>query len=168
MDNGDKKLFSASVQMTPMIYKDFYKAYYAEKLSVFNSAAIIIAALLLLGAVYILKNGFGILWAVILAWIGVFIVFYPRMLYRKPYKRSKNSSQTTHFAFYENYMTERINSKTEKYMYSSLDHVTETGKYFLIYHSAQSVSIVDKSRMSCASEEMASFLKVKTKYKRIK
>ena len=37
-----KKLYGASTQMTPAVYKDFYKIYYNEKLKVFKIVAEIV------------------------------------------------------------------------------------------------------------------------------
>ena len=100
-----KKLYGASTQMTPAVYKDFYKTYYNEKLKVFKIVAEIVGLIAIFGAFYILANGYGILWGAIALWIGAFLLFYPRMIYRKPYKNAKDNSQTTHFAFFENYNT---------------------------------------------------------------
>ena len=81
-----KKLYGASTQMTPAVYKDFYKTYYNEKLKVFKIVAEIVGLIAIFGAFYILANGYGILWGAIALWIGAFLLFYPRMIYRKPYK----------------------------------------------------------------------------------
>ncbi len=105
-----KKLYGASTQMTPAVYKDFYKTYYNEKLKVFKIVAEIVGLIAIFGAFYILANGYGILWGAIALWIGAFLLFYPRMIYRKPYKNAKDNSQTTHFAFFENYMSEKTKS----------------------------------------------------------
>ena len=90
-----KKLYGASTQMTPAVYKDFYKTYYNEKLKVFKIVAEIVGLIAIFGAFYILANGYGILWGAIALWIGAFLLFYPRMIYRKPYKNAKDNSQTT-------------------------------------------------------------------------
>ena len=79
-----KKLYGASTQMTPAVYKDFYKTYYNEKLKVFKIVAEIVGLIAIFGAFYILANGYGILWGAIALWIGAFLLFYPRMIYRKP------------------------------------------------------------------------------------
>ena len=39
-----KKLYGASTQMTPAVYKDFYKTYYNEKLKVFKIVAEIVGS----------------------------------------------------------------------------------------------------------------------------
>lgn len=164
----EKKLYGASTQMTPAIYKDFYKIYYNERLKTFNAAVAVIAILLIACAAYIYYKGFGLIWSIIALWIGVFLLFYPRMAYRKPYKRSKDKTQTTHFAFYENFVSEKTNSKKTDYNYSDLMRVIETNNYFFIFHSLESVSIVDKAHMTCESGELADFLKTKTEYKKLK
>lgn len=161
------KLYTASTQMTPVIYKDFYKTYYKQKLGAFNVISVVIAAIAIIAAIYLYSKGFGILWAVIAAWAGVFVLVYPRMLYRKPYKRSKDASQTTHFTFYENFMTEKSKSYSEEYEYGKLEKVLESNKYFFIFHNSDSVSIVDKNSADNA-DMLSEFLRTKTKYKRIK
>ena len=75
-----KKLYGASTQMTPAVYKDFYKTYYNEKLKVFKIVAEIVGLIAIFGAFYILANGYGILWGAIALWIGAFLLFYPRMI----------------------------------------------------------------------------------------
>ena len=114
-----KKLYGASTQMTPAVYKDFYKTYYNEKLKVFKIVAEIVGLIAIFSAFYILANGYGILWGTIALWIGAFLLFYPRMIYRKPYKNAKDNSQTTHFAFFENYMSEKTKSHIKTAVFSA-------------------------------------------------
>ena len=66
-----KKLYGASTQMTPAVYKDFYKTYYNEKLKVFKIVAEIVGLIAIFSAFYILANGYGILWGAIALWIGI-------------------------------------------------------------------------------------------------
>ena len=127
-----KKLYGASTQMTPAVYKDFYKTYYNEKLKVFKIVAEIVGLIAIFSAFYIFANGYGILWGAIALWIGAFLLFYPRMIYRKPYKNAKDNSQTTHFAFFENYMSEKTKSQINEYKYDDIQKVLEPGKYFFI------------------------------------
>ncbi|MCD8180478.1 MAG: YcxB family protein [Firmicutes bacterium] len=164
----ETKLYSASTQMTPAIYKDFYKIYYRERLKVFRAVSAVIAVILILAAAYIYNSGMPLVWCVIALWVGVFLLFYPSIAYRKPYKKAKDKSQTTHFAFYESYVAEKTNSKSSDYSYSDLEKIIETNKYFLIFHSIESVSIVDKAHISAPSEDVAAFLKTKAEYKKIK
>ena len=163
-----KKLYGASTQMTPAVYKDFYKTYYNEKLKVFKIVAEIVGLIAIFGAFYILANGYGILWGAIALWIGAFLLFYPRMIYRKPYKNAKDNSQTTHFAFFENYMSEKTKSHVNEYKYDDIQKVLETGKYFFVFHDSESVSIVDKSHFNGDVESFSDFIKTKTQYKKIK
>ena len=51
-----KKLYGASTQMTPAVYKDFYKTYYNEKLKVFKIVAEIVGLIAIFGAFYILAS----------------------------------------------------------------------------------------------------------------
>ena len=144
-----KKLYGASTQMTPAVYKDFYKTYYNEKLKVFKIVAEIVGLIAIFGAFYILANGYGILWGAIALWIG-------------------DNSQTTHFAFFENYMSEKTKSHVNEYKYDDIQKVLETGKYFFIFHNSESVSIVDKTHFSGDVESFSGFIKTKTQYKKIK
>ena len=45
-----KKLYGASTQMTPAVYKDFYKTYYNEKLKVFKIVAEIVGLIAIFSA----------------------------------------------------------------------------------------------------------------------
>ena len=164
----DKKLFGASTQMTPMIYRDFYKLYYKERLKVFTIVSTIVAIIAIIGAAVMYKKGFGPVWTVIALWIGVFLLFYPHMAYRKPYKRAKDKKQTTHFTFYETFVSEKTNSQETDYNYADLMKVMETGKYFLIFHNIESISIVDKANVKGDCGKLAEFLKTKTNYKKVK
>lgn len=161
----EKKLYKATTQMTPAIYKNFYKIYYKEKMKIANVIMFVIGIAVIAGGIYMYNTGQPLLWTVIALWIGIFLIVYPKMMYRKPYKKVKDNSQTTHFSFYENYMTEKINSEKTTYYYSDLQKIIETKKYFLIFHNPESVSIVDKEKLSCDSKTIASFLKTKTEYK---
>ena len=163
----EKKLFSASTQMTPVIYRDFYKLYYKERLRVFNIVSTIVAVIAIIGAAVMYKKGFGLVWTVIALWIGVFLLIYPHMAYKKPYKRAKDKKQTTHFAFYETYVSEKTNSQETDYNYSDLMKVIETSKYFLIFHNVESISIVDKANVKGDIGELSELLKSKTAYKKI-
>lgn len=51
-----KKLYGASTQMTPAVYKDFYKTYYNEKLKVFKIVAEIVGLIAIFSAFYILAK----------------------------------------------------------------------------------------------------------------
>ncbi len=163
----EEKLFSASVTLTPYIYKTFYKTYYAEKLKKFNIIALIIAILLIIGALYVYFNGFGMIWCISALAIAGFLIWYPRGIYRRPYKRSKDASQTTHFAFYEDFFSEKTNSKTEKHHYSDLKNIIETDKYIFIFQSDENASIIDKSTVNDI-DALIDFLKAKARYKKIK
>ena len=163
-----KKLYGASTQMTPAVYKVFYKTYYNEKLKVFKIVAEIVGLIAIFSAfLYFgkrIRNFVGsdctLDWCISL--------FYPRMIYRKPYKNAKDNSQTTHFAFFENYMSEKTKSHVNEYKYDDIQKVLETGKYFFIFHNSESVSIVDKAHFSGDVESFSGFIKTKTQYKKIK
>ena len=154
-----KKLYGASTQMTPAVYKDFYKTYYNEKLKVFKIVAEIVGLIAIFGAFYILANGYGILWGAIALWIGAFLLFYPRMV---------PLITTIYNSFFENYMSEKTKSHVNEYKYDDIQKVLETGKYFFIFHNSESVSIVDKDHFSGDVESFSDFIKTKTQYKKIK
>ena len=164
-----EKLFSAVTIMTPVIYKDFYKLYYKERLKVFRFVTAVIAIAAIIGGLYMYYNNSPLMWAVIALWIGAFLLFYPRVAYRKPYKKARDTKQTTRFAFYETYVSEKISSNETDYNYSELMKVIETDKYFFIFHSIESISIVDKESVKGGAEELAVFLKTKvSSYKKAK
>lgn len=162
-----EKLYTAVTQMTPAIYKDFYKIYYKERLKVYTWITAVIGVIMVAAGIYIYKKEFGLMWSVIAVWIGVFLLFYPRVAYRKPYKRARDSKLTTRFIFYEDYISERTNSVTTDYSYNSLLKVIDTNKYILIFHSLESVSIVDKSSVKEDVQGLCRLLSSKTKYKKI-
>lgn len=162
-----EKLYTAVTQMTPAIYRDFYRIYYRERLKVYTYIAAVIGLIMIAAGIYIYKKEFGLMWSVLAVWIGIFLLIYPRIAYRKPYKRARNSKLTTRFAFYEDYISERTNSVTTDYSYNSLLKVIETNKYFLIFHSLESVSIVDKSSVGEDVQGLCRLLSAKTKYKKI-
>lgn len=161
------KLYTAVTQMTPAVYKDFYKIYYRERLRVYTMITAVIGVLLIAAGLYIYNKEFGIMWAVLAVWIGAVLLVYPRVAYKKPYKRARNSSLTTRFIFYEDYVSERTNSVTTDYSYSSLLKVLETSRYIFIFHSMESVSIVVKSGVKENTDELCRFLSQKTSYKKI-
>lgn len=164
----EEKLYSAVTHTTPVVYRDFYKIYYRERLKAFSVVSAVIAAALILGAAYLYYNKFPPVWCFIALWIGAVLLVYPRMAYRKPYKRAKDIKQTTHFAFYETYVAEKTNSESTNYNYADLMKVIETNSYFLIFHNINSVSIVTKENVKEGSDGLAKLLKGKTEYKRIK
>ncbi len=162
-----EKLYTAVTQMTPVIYRDFYKIYYRERLKVYTIITAVIGVIMAVLGIYIYKKGFGMVWAVLAVWIGAFLLIYPHVAYRKPYKRARNSKLTTRFAFYEDYISERTNSVTTDYSYNSLLKVIETNKYLLIFHSPESVSIVDKKSVDGDVQGLCRLLQSKTKLKKI-
>lgn len=161
-----EKLYTAVTQMTPAIYKDFYKIYYRERLRVYTLITAVIGVLMVAAGIYIYKKEFGLMWSVIAVWLGAFLLFYPHVAYRKSYKRARGSKLTTRFAFYEGHISERTNSVTTDYSYNSLLKVIDTNKYILIFHSLESVSIVDKSTVKEDVQGLCRLLSVKTKYKK--
>lgn len=161
------KLYTAFTQMTPAVYKDFYKIYYRERLRVFTIITAVIGILLIALGVYIYKKEFGIMWSVIAVWIGAVLLVYPRSAYKKPYKRAKDAKLTTRFAFYEDYVSERTDSVTTDYSYNSLLKVLETNKYILIFHLQESVSIVEKKSVKEGADGLCRLLSSKVKYRKI-
>ena len=164
----EEKLFSAVTIMTPMIYKDFYKLYYKERLKVFTVITTIIAVVAIVGAFMMYYGNFPLIWAFLALWIGVFLLVYPHVAYRKPYKKARDTKQTTRFAFYDTHVLEKTNSRETDYKYSELMKILETDRYLFIFHSIESVSIVDKENVKNDAEKLAEFLRTKATYKRVK
>ena len=91
--------------------------------------------------IYMLKRIWNFLWERLpLDWC--ISAFYPRMIYRKPYKNAKDNSQTTHFAFLKIICRKKQNHINE-YKYDDIQKVLETGKYFS-YFTIRKCDIVDK------------------------
>jgi hypothetical protein len=164
----EKKNFSASTQMSPDIYKDFYKTYYNEKLKVFNIFAVIAAVILILAAMFFYYRGLGLAWSLIELWVAIFLLIYPRRMYRKPYKRAKDTSQTTHFEFFDDYMSEKTHSRVHNCQYKDIKKIIETKKYFFIFLGGDNASIIDKSTVENDASSLSSFLKSRTECKVVK
>lgn len=154
--------------MSPEIYRDFYKFYYRERLKVFRIVSTIVGTLMLTAAAMMFYGTFSNVWIALLAWVGLFLWVYPRVAYRRPYKRAKDQKQTTHFSFYENHVEEKTNGEESAYNYANLLRVYETPKYLFIYHTIESVSIVVKSEIKEGADGLCELLKSKTQYKKVK
>lgn len=164
----ETRLYRAATQMSPTIYKDFYKFYYAERLKVFRTISSIIGIALLAAVGFMLYTTVKTVWIALAAWIGLFLLVYPHMAYRRPYKQMKDKKQTTHFSFYENSLAEKTAGKESEYEYAKLLCVYETSKYIFIYHTIESVSIVVKSDVKEGADGLCALLKEKTNYKKVK
>ena len=95
-----KKLYGASTQMTPAVYKDFYKTYYNEKLKVFKIVAEIVGLIAIFSAFYILANGYGILWGAIALWIGAFLLFLSSYDIPQAIQKRKRQQSDNTFCFF--------------------------------------------------------------------
>ena len=165
MISMDKLLYSSITQLTPEIYKALYKIYYKEKFKVFNIVSSIIAVLFIASAVYMYQINISWGWCALVVWVGAFLLIYPRVSYRKSYKRSKDTKQSTHFEFYEDYMSEKIKGKNKKINYSDLQKIVETKKYVFIFHNDEKMSVIDKSTLK-DSDSFSLFIRTKSQYKR--
>ena len=143
----EKKLYKAITEMNPQIYKDFYKFYFRDHYKTFNIISTTIGILLLAAAVTMYFMKFGLVWIALALWIGIMGVIYPRLSYKKTYKRVRDTKQTTRFTFYENHVVEKTSGESGEYKYSELERAIETKKYIYIYHNETNVSIVVKSEV---------------------
>ena len=160
----EKRLYKVITQMTPEIYRDFYKFYYSDRLKVFRIISTVVGIMLLTAAAMMFYT-----WIALAAWIGLFLLVYPRMAYRRVFKREKDTKQTTHFSFYESYMREKTRGEESEYEYDALLRIVETPKYIFIYHSIESVSIVVKSEVKEGADGLCALLKSNVKnYKKVK
>lgn len=165
----EKKLYKALTQMSPPMYRDFYKFYYSDRLKLFTVVSTVIGVILIAAAVMLYYVENAMVWIALCAWIGLFFLVYPHMAYRKPYKKQKDKKQTTHFSFYETYAEEKTGSEESQYEYKNLLKVVETPKYLFIYHSIDSVSIVVKDQVKGGYEGLCTLLKNNVaKYKKVK
>ena len=161
----EKLIAKAKTTTNPQLYKEFFKSYYKEKtktLVMITSIIGVLAILFSMYAFYFIRNMYAV--TVPLA-AGIMLIIYPRFSYRRPYNSVKNNKITTTFEFYEDMLVEINKASRDSYEYSKLKKVVETDKYFYIYHSAESASVVDKDNIRlCTAEELKSFLKTKLEF----
>lgn len=152
-------------EMTPAVYKDFYKFYFAQQYRTFKIVLTCVAIAALAAAIGASSLNFGMMWILIFLWIAIVCFIYPRFAYRRPYKRTRNSKQTTRFSFFENHVSEKTNGEESEYKYSELMKVVETKKYLFIFHNETGISIVIKSEVKDdGADGLCNLLKSKTKY----
>lgn len=164
---SEKKIASCRTETNPALLKSFFKTHYSEKYRAVNIITRVIAVILLVAAAAAYYNGLPIAAVVICAWLGLFLIVYPSNAYRRPYKAAKNNKAVTHFEFYKDYMTERGSGSTEKFKYSDIYKTIETSRYFYIYHSPDTASVVEKDNISFGTADaIGELLKSKTKYKK--
>lgn len=149
----EKKLYKAMTEMTPAIYKDFYRFYFREHYKKFNIISTCISVVLFAAAAYMIYRQFGLVWITIALWIAIVLMIYPRVSYRKIYKRVRDTKQTTRFTFYEDYVVEKTSGETGEYKYSELMRAVETKNYIYLYHNENNISIVTKSEVKDGGAE---------------
>ena len=161
----EKLIAKAKTTTNPQLYKEFFKSYYKEKTKILVVITSIIGALAILFAMYALYF-IGNLFAVTIPLAaGIMLIIYPRFSYMRPYNSVKNNKITTTFEFYEDCLVEINKASRDSYKYSDLMKIVETDKYFYIYHSAESASVIDKSNIRlCTEDELKSFLKTKLEF----
>ena len=163
---GDLRLYTVTTVTNPALYREFFRMYYKETLKTMRIATTIIGVLLVVLAVNIFINDFGLVWALLCAWVGAVLLVYPRNAFRKPYRKMKGNIAQTRFDFFEDYMTEKAAGQKERYEYADMYKTIETGKYIYLFHEKNSVSVVDKSDMAEEDAKgLSNFLKSKTNYK---
>lgn len=166
---NEKKLISAHTETNPSLLKNFFKTYYSEKYKTTKTVTLILAVILFAAAAALYYNGFGLIFPALCVWAGLMMIIYPRMAYRKPYKRIKDMRTTTYFDFYEDAMTERSGGKSENFNYGDIYMILETNQYFYIFHSPENASVLEKKDISVGNADMLrDILKTKTDYKRKK
>lgn len=164
-----EKLVSAKTETSPVLYKNFFRTYYAEKMKTAKIVMFIIAILLILAAMKLYYSGSALMYPIILVWLGLFLIVYPFNMYRKPYRKMRDIKITSHFDFYDDYMTEHSGGKTETHKYGDILRTLETGQYFYIFYTAENASLVEKSNITMGNEDiLRSLLKSKTNYKKKK
>lgn len=165
----EEKLVSAHTETNPVLYKNFFRTYYSEKLKTVKIITLIVAVILFVAALYLYYNGAPLMWPGICLWIGLVLIIYPRNAYRKPYRKVKDTRVTTHFDFYSDSMTERSGGNEESFKYSDVYKTIETNQYFYIFHTPESASVVEKSNINFGdADRLRTILKLNTNYKRKK
>lgn len=166
---NEKKLVSAHTETNPALMKNLYRTYFAERYKTAKAVMTAAAVLLFVAAAALYYNNFGLIYPALCVWIGAVLLVYPMNMYRRQYKKMKDTRLTTYFDFYENSMTERSNGKSESFKYSEIEKTLETNQYFYIFHTQDAVSVLEKKDISQGNEdELRSILKLKTRYKRKK
>lgn len=166
--NGEK-LISAHTETNPVLYKNFFRTYYSEKLKTVKIFTMIIAIILFAAALYLYYSGAPLIWPGLCVWIGLLMIIYPRNTYRRPYRKMKNMRVTTYFDFYGDSMTERSGGKAESFKYSDIYKTIETNQYFYIFHTPDSASVIEKKDINHGDADgLRTLLKSNTNYKRKK
>ena len=155
-----EKLVSAKTETSPVLYKNFFRTYYAEKMKTAKIIMLIIAIIAILAAMKLYYSGSALMYPIILVWLGFFLIVYPFNMYRKPYRKMKDIKITSHFDFYEDCMTEHSGGKTETHKYGDILRTLDT---------AENASLVEKSNITMGNADiLRSLLKSKTNYKKKK
>lgn len=141
----ENKIVTAVTETNPTLYKCFFRTYYKEKLKAANMITLILAIILFIAAAYLYYNGFPLMWPGICVWIGLILIVYPRNMFRRSYRKMKDTRMTIYFDFYDDHMTERSGGKSEDFKYSDIYKTIETNRYFYIFHSPENASVVEKS-----------------------
>jgi len=166
----EKKLASGRTITNPQLLKELYKIFYKENYRHVRIITTIIGAAAIAAAVMMFGNNMPIPYILIALWIGLFMLIYPRNMYRTPYKRAKNEKGTMLFTFYDTYMKERTNGETKEYRYADMDKMIESPQYLYFFHTKRDVSVLEKSEIcGNTAEGLIAVLKMRVnKYKVIK
>lgn len=151
------------------IYKEFFKVYYREKFKTASILMIIAAVILFVGALYSYYNLQNNIAAFFCVWIGIFMIVYPKLAYRKPYKAMKNKSITSHFVFDDEGISEKSGDKIYKCKYENIKKVIETHSLYVFIYNDENASVADKSFLTESdSQILRGYFKLKSKYKYVK
>ncbi len=127
---------------------------------------LIIAIIAILAAMKLYYSGSALMYPIILVWLGLFLIVYPFNMYRKPYRKMRDIKITSHFDFYDDYMTEHSGGKTETHKYGDILKTLETRQYFYIFYTADNACAVEKNNITFGSADiLRQILKNKTNYK---
>lgn len=156
-------------RMADAEFMDFFKLYYREKAKAARYIMLAAAVLLLVTALYsyIVRN--NIIAALVCIWLGVFLIVYPRRMYRKPYKAVKGKMMTSKFTFTDDALTEKAGKESIEKKYSDIQKVIETDKYFVFFYEGQNASVLCKRFMAESDiQALRGLFKANTRYKHYK
>lgn len=158
--------YKGTTRTSDKLFKEFFKFYYAHRYKGIMTASLIAGIIIAASGALIVYDGWMLAGA-IMVWAGLMLIIYPKTLYKRPYKKMKNQVYGVKFEFEEEYMIETQNHASQKYNYSDLYRVYDTGKYFYFLETKTDASVLAKDDVS-DPQGLASFLeqKLSEKYKK--
>lgn len=165
----EKKLMSGRTTTSPKLYKELYRTYYHENWRAARIIMTILAIPFFLCALELYNAGKNNIDMVIVLWVAVILVIYPRNVFRRAYKKVQNDVVSIHFTFYQTEMKEKTGGKATVYPYEDMLKVIDAPGYFYFFHTKCDVSVLEKNEIiDGTAQELAELLKSKVKKYKVK